>query len=223
VVEAHLGLARRVASRFAKRNPPPEDLVQVSSIALLKAVDRFDPHRGVDFVTYANYTMTGELKRHLRDEGWAVRPPRRVQELSLNLGPAISRLAQVHGRSPTVAELAGELHVSDTEVAEALQAGRARRSGTLDGTREEDDTTALAECLGDDDLDPQQLEARCMLQPAIGQLPEREQTILYLRFFEEKTQADIAVHVGISQNHVSRLLRQCLTQLRSSPQVEDLG
>ncbi|HZD65952.1 MAG TPA: sigma-70 family RNA polymerase sigma factor, partial [Acidimicrobiales bacterium] len=120
IVEDHLELAANMAGRFAKRHPPPEDLVQVSSVALLKAVDRFDPDRGVDFTTYASYTIRGELKHYIRDAGWTVRPPRRVQELTLNLGPAISRLSQVHGRSPTLAELALELEVTEKEVGEAL-------------------------------------------------------------------------------------------------------
>ncbi|HZN14803.1 MAG TPA: sigma-70 family RNA polymerase sigma factor, partial [Acidimicrobiales bacterium] len=183
VVEAHLGLAEYLARRFSNRGEPLDDLVQVASVGLIKAVDRFDPSREVEFSTYATHTIVGELKRHFRDKGWSVRAPRRMQELYLRLGNVISVLSQELGRSPTVPELATEAGVSEEEVLEALEAGQAYRSTSIDapgsaGARaagEEGDT--LASHLGG--LDPELVEAerRAELSPLIASLPEREQTI----------------------------------------------
>jgi RNA polymerase sigma-B factor len=219
LVEAHLGLAEYLARRFSNRGEPLDDLVQVASVGLIKAVDRFDPGREVEFSTYATHTIVGELKRHFRDKGWAVRAPRRMQELYLRLGNVIGILSQELGRSPTVPELAAEAGVSEEEVLEALEAGQAYRSTSIDapgsagsGGGEEGDT--LASQLGS--LDPELLEAerRAELSPLIAGLPEREQTILYLRFFDGLTQSEIATRLGISQMHVSRLLARSLEQLR---------
>jgi len=222
VVEAHLGLAEYLARRFSNRGEPLDDLVQVASVGLIKAVDRFDPSREVEFSTYATHTIVGELKRHFRDKGWSVRAPRRMQELYLRLGNVISVLSQELGRSPTVPELATEAGVSEEEVLEALEAGQAYRSTSIDapgsaGARaagEEGDT--LASHLGG--LDPELVEAerRAELSPLIASLPEREQTILYMRFFEGLTQSEIATRLDISQMHVSRLLARSLEQLREA-------
>jgi RNA polymerase sigma-B factor len=220
LVEAHLGLAEYLARRFSNRGEPLDDLVQVASVGLIKAVDRFDPGREVEFSTYATHTIVGELKRHFRDKGWAVRAPRRMQELYLRLGNVIGILSQELGRSPTVPELAAEAGVSEEEVLEALEAGQAYRSTSIDapgsagavGAGEEGET--LATQLGDYDPELVEAERRAELSPLIAQLPEREQTILFLRFFEGLTQSEIANQLGISQMHVSRLLARSLEQLR---------
>jgi RNA polymerase sigma-B factor len=221
LVEAHLGLAEYLARRFSNRGEPLDDLVQVASVGLIKAVDRFDPSREVEFSTYATHTIVGELKRHFRDKGWAVRAPRRMQELYLRLGNVIGILSQELGRSPTVPELAAEAGVSEEEVLEALEAGQAYRSTSIDapgsaGTGGGDEGDTLATHLGGDDPELVEAERRAELSPLIATLPEREQTILYLRFFDGLTQSEIASRLGISQMHVSRLLARSLEQLRQA-------
>jgi len=217
LVEAHLGLAEYLARRFSHRGEPVDDLVQVSSMALLKAVDRFDPGRGVEFSTYATHTIAGELKRHFRDKGWAVRAPRRMQELYLTLGDSIGRLSQELGRSPTIAELATETRVSEEEVLEALEAGQAYRLASLDAPAPgEDEGETLASHLGDEDPRMSAAEERATLSPLIQALPPRQQLILHLRFFEGLTQLEIAGRLGISQMHVSRLLARSLAELRTA-------
>jgi RNA polymerase sigma-B factor len=221
LVEAHLGLAEYLARRFSNRGEPLDDLVQFASVGLIKAVDRFDPAREVEFSTYATHTIVGELKRHFRDKGWAVRAPRRMQELYLRLGNVISVLSQELGRSPTVPELATEAGVSEEEVLEALEAGQAYRSMSIDapgsaGTGGGEDGDSLATHLGGDDPEMAEAERRAELSPLLAQLPEREQTIIYMRFFEGLTQSEIATRLGISQMHVSRLLGRSLEQLRKS-------
>ncbi len=215
LVEGHLGLAEYLARRFSNRGEPLDDLVQVASLGLLKAVDRFQPSRGVEFSTYATHTIVGELKRHFRDKGWAVRAPRRMQELYLRLGKVVSSLSQQLGRSPTIAELAAEAQVSEEEVLEALEAGQAYRFSSLDAPAGEEGDTFSSQ-LGQED--PQLLDAehRAALSPLIASLPPREQTILHLRFFEGMTQSEIAERLGISQMHVSRLLARSLGQLRAA-------
>jgi RNA polymerase sigma-B factor len=217
LVEAHLGLAEYLARRFGNRGEPLDDLVQVASVGLLKAVDRFDPQRGVEFSTYATHTIVGELKRHFRDKGWAVRAPRRMQELYLRLGKIISTLSQDLGRSPTIQELAAEAQVSEEEVLEALEAGQAYRFASLDAPSPgEDDGDTLGAHMGSDDAGLVDAEHRAALSPLISQLPPREQRILHYRFFEGLTQSEIASRLGISQMHVSRLLARSLAQLRAA-------
>ncbi|HEX2039582.1 MAG TPA: SigB/SigF/SigG family RNA polymerase sigma factor [Acidimicrobiales bacterium] len=217
LVEAHLGLAEYLARRFSNRGEPLDDLVQVASVGLLKAVDRFDPDRGVEFSTYATHTIVGELKRHFRDKGWAVRAPRRMQELYLRLGKIISTLSQDLGRSPTIPELATEAQVSEEEVLEALEAGQAYRFASLDAPSPgDDDGDTLGAHMGEDDPELVDAEHRAALSPLISQLPPREQKILHYRFFEGMTQSEIAARLGISQMHVSRLLARSLAQLRSA-------
>jgi RNA polymerase sigma-B factor len=215
LIEAHLGLAEYLARRFSNRGEPLDDLVQVASVGLLKAVDRFEPDRGVEFSTYATHTVVGELKRHFRDKGWAVRAPRRMQELYLRLGKVIATLSQELGRSPTIPELATEAQVSEEEVLEALEAGQAYRFASLDAPSPGDeDNDSLSTHLGQDDAELVDAERRATLSPLLAQLPAREQTILHLRFFEGLTQSEIATRLGISQMHVSRLLARSLAQLR---------
>ena len=225
LVEAHIGLAEYLARRFSNRGEPLDDLVQVASVGLIKAVDRFDPSREVEFSTYATHTIVGELKRHFRDKGWAVRAPRRMQELYLRLGNVIGILSQELGRSPTVPELANEAGVSEEEVLEALEAGQAYRSTSIDapgsaGAAAGEEGETLAMQLGDYDPELVEAERRAELSPLIAELPEREQTIIYLRFFEGLTQSEIASRLGISQMHVSRLLARSLEQLRRASRQE---
>lgn len=215
LVAAHLSLAEYLARRFANRGEPLDDLVQVASVGLIKAVDRFDPERGVEFSTYATHTIVGELKRHFRDKGWAVRAPRRMQELYLRLGDVVSRLSQELGRSPTIAELAAEVQVSEEEVLEALEAGQAYRSTSLDAPSGEEGET-LAARLGGEDPSFEDAVSRATLSPLLAQLAPRERLILHMRFFEGLTQSEIATQLGISQMHVSRLLARSVAQLRSA-------
>jgi RNA polymerase sigma-B factor len=218
LVTAHLGLAEYLARRFSNRGEPLDDLVQVASLGLLKAVDRFDPDRGLEFSTYATPTIVGELKRHFRDKGWAVRVPRRVQELHLRLGSVVSQLSQELRRSPTIGEIARTARVSEEEVLEAIEAGHAYRFTSLDVPSGGDDEnpTGLSAQLGQEDEELVGSEHRVTLSPLISQLPRREQMILHLRFFEGLTQSEIAGRLGISQMHVSRLLARSLSQLRAA-------
>ena len=221
LIEAHLGLAEYLARRFSNRGEPLDDLVQVASVGLLKAVDRFDPERAVEFSTYATHTIVGELKRHFRDKGWAVRAPRRMQELYLRLGKIVATLSQEVGRSPTIQELAAEAQVSEEEVLEALEAGQAYRFASLDAPSPgDDDGDSIGAHLGAEDSGMVDAEHRASLSPLISRLPQREQTILHLRFFEGLTQSEIASRLGISQMHVSRLLARSLAQLRAAAEEE---
>jgi RNA polymerase sigma-B factor len=218
LIEAHLWLADRLARHFANRGEPLDDLYQVSSLALIKAVDRFDPERGVEFSSYATTTIIGELKRHFRDRGWSVRAPRRIQELYLHLGQAISDLSQSLGRSPTIQELAKVTSASEEDVLEALEAGQAYRATSLDAPSDEDDT--LGSHLGGDDGEFANSERRLLLEPYLARLPTRERLILKLRFEEDLTQSEIAQQLGISQMHVSRLLSKCLSRLHEAYQAD---
>lgn len=221
LIEAHLGLAEYLARRFSNRGEPLDDLVQVASVGLLKAVDRFEPDRGVEFSTYATHTVVGELKRHFRDKGWAVRAPRRMQELYLRLGKVVSTLSQELGRSPTIPELATEAQVSEEEVLEALEAGQAYRFSSLDAPSPgDDDGDSLGAHLGEVDPLMADAEHRMALTPLIARLPQREQTIIHLRFFEGLTQSEIASRLSISQMHVSRLLARSLAKLRSAAEED---
>jgi RNA polymerase sigma-B factor len=221
LVTAHMGLAEYLARRFTNRGEPLDDLVQVAALGLLKAVDRFDPERGLEFSTYATPTIVGELKRHFRDKGWAVRVPRRVQELHLRLASVVGLLSQELGRSPTIGEIAQSAAVSEEEVLEAIEAGHAYRFTSLDAPSGNDEELSLSAELGAEDQGLIDSEHRVTLSPLIAQFPPRERMILHLRFFEGMTQSEIAGRLGISQMHVSRLLARALAQLRS--QAEDDG
>jgi RNA polymerase sigma-B factor len=220
LVAAHLGLAEYLARRFANRGEPLDDLVQVASLGLLKAVGRFDPERGVEFSTYATHTIVGELKRHFRDRGWAIRAPRRMQELYLRLGKVVGSLGQELGRSPTIAELAAETQVSEEEVLEALEAGQAYRFASLDAPAGGDgEGETMGARFGADDPEMLGAEQRATLSPLLQQLAPREQLILHMRFFEGLTQSEIAGRLGISQMHVSRLLARSVAQLRAAAEA----
>ncbi|MHB8329751.1 MAG: SigB/SigF/SigG family RNA polymerase sigma factor [Acidimicrobiales bacterium] len=214
LIEAHVGLAEHLARRFTHRGEPYDDLVQVSSLGLIKAVDRFDPQRGVEFTTFATKTILGELKRHFRDKGWAIRAPRRVQELYLHLGQAIGQLSQELGRSPTIRDLAAETGASEDDVIEALEAGQAYRSNSLDSAGP--DGVGVEAWLGVDDERFGDAEWRAVLLPHLETLAQREREILRLRFSDGLTQSEIAGRVGISQMHVSRLITRSLATLRDA-------
>jgi RNA polymerase sigma-B factor len=215
LVTMHLPLVQFLARRFRDRGEPLEDLVQVGTIGLIKAVDRFDVDRGVEFSTYATPTIVGEIKRHFRDKGWAVRVPRRLQELRMALGSATAELSQKSGRSPTVGELATHLGISEDEVIEGLEGAQAYSTTSIDAqTGGDDDAPLLADRLGAEDPDLEGVEYRESLKPLLAALPARERRILVLRFFHGMTQSQIAEEVGISQMHVSRLLTRSLATLR---------
>ena len=222
LVEQHLPLVEHLARRFRNRGEPYDDLVQVATIGLIKSVDRFDIERGVEFSTYATPTIVGEIKRHFRDKGWAVRVPRRLQELRLSLTAATQELSQRNGRSPTVAELAIHLRLSEEEVLEGLESANAYSTLSLDaGDSSDDDAVAVVDTLGVDDEGLEGVEYRESVKPMLERLPPREKKILLLRFFRGMTQSEIAAEVGISQMHVSRLLARTLAQLREGLLVEE--
>ncbi len=215
LVEQHLPLVEYLARRFRNRGEPLDDLVQVATIGLIKSVDRFDLERGVEFSTYATPTIVGEIKRHFRDKGWAIRVPRRLQELKLSLTKATSELSQKNGRSPTVAELAGHLGLTDEEILEGLESANAYSAVSLDAPDGgDDDSPSVSDSLGITDDALEGVEYRESLKPLLERLPAREKKILMLRFFGGMTQSQIAAELGISQMHVSRLLARTLAQLR---------
>ncbi len=218
LVTLNLPLVQFLARRFRDRGEPLEDLVQVGTIGLIKAVDRFDAERGVEFSTYATPTIVGEIKRHFRDKGWAIRVPRRLQELRISLGQATAELSQRSGRAPTVAELAAHLDISEDDVIEGLEGAQAYATTSLDAQvagDEGDGSASLADRLGTEDLDLEAVENRESLRPLLAALPSRERRILALRFFHGMTQSQIAEEVGVSQMHVSRLLAKSLATLRA--------
>ena len=222
LVEQHIGLVEFLARRFRNRGEPLEDLVQVGTIGLLKAIERFDLEREVEFSTYATPTIVGELKRHFRDKGWAVRVPRRLQELHLELTKVVGHLGQDLGRSPTVAEIAEATGATEETVLEGLEIAQAYNFTSLDAPIDTEDggSTSFADQLGEEDEHLENLEYRASLAPEMAKLPERERRILYLRFFKGLTQSEIAERLDISQMHVSRLLNRTLMNLRTALEEE---
>jgi len=218
LVDQYIGLVEFLARRFRNRGEPLEDLVQVGTIGLLKAIDRFDLEREVEFSTYATPTIVGELKRHFRDKGWAVRVPRRLQELHLELTKVISSLGQELGRSPTVPEIAESAGISEETVLEGMEIAHAYSFTSLDAPIDSDDaeSSSFADQMGSEDDQLENLEYRASLAPEMAKLPERERKILYLRFYRGMTQSEIADRLGISQMHVSRLLNRTLMRLREA-------
>src|SRR6202451_1321255 len=222
LVELPLPLVEYLARRFRNRGEWLDDLTQVATIGLIKSIDRFDLERGVEFSTYATPTIVGEIKRHFRDKGWAVRVPRRLQELKLSLTKAIGDLAQREGRAPTVSELAAHLQMSEEEVLEGLESANAYSTVSLDAPDSGDeDAPAVSDSLGMIDDALEGVEYRESLKPLLERLPPREKKILLLRFFGNMTQSQIAAELGISQMHVSRLLARTLTQLRDGLTTDD--
>ena len=215
LVEAHRGLAASIANDYRGRGVELDDLVQIAMLGTLKAVERFDPERGIPFSSFASRTVNGEIKRYFRDRTWAVRPPRSAQERHLDLRRARSGLSTQLGRAPTVAELAGQMGISTDEVLDALEAGAAYRATSLDARRTgDDDTSSLAERLSTGEAPSRPVEMRVLVDQLLASLPPREAAIMRLRFYEDMTQSEIAERLGISQMHVSRLMRRCLDELR---------
>ena len=214
LVEAHSGLAHRLAGRFSNRGESPDDLTQVAMLGLVKAIEGFDPDRGLRFSTCATPTILGELKRHFRDRGWAVRLPRRVHDLYLNVQHAIDELSQELRRSPTLPEIADRVSSSVEEVVEAIEAGGLRRSASIEARLGPDDERSLASCLGDEDPHLAGVDHQLTLAAVVRRLPEVEQEVVRLRFVEGLTQLEIAQRVGRSQMQVSRLLARSLDRLR---------
>ena len=218
LVVAHLNLVRFLAVRFANRGEPLDDLIQVGTVGLLKAIDRFDLERGVEFTTYATPTIVGEIKRYFRDKGWAVKVPRRLQELNLAVNRLGDKLAVELGRSPTVAELAGRLGAGEDEILEAQELGQAYNLLSLDSEvagESEKKSQTIADTVGVADAGLALLEDRTNLERAFLVLTGRERVIVYLRFYESVSQTEIARRLNVSQMHVSRLQAKALDKLRS--------
>lgn len=214
VVVMHMGLARAIAARYRGRGLADDDLVQAATMALLRAARNFDPTMGVEFLSYAVVTMKGEVKRQFRDYGWMVRPPRPIQKLQAEVSKAEGELTHTLGRSPRVREVAAHLGVTEDEVLEALSADGCFTPTSLDLPVGEQGDSVLGDTLADDDPAMDEAEARIMLLPAVRALPERERRVLYLRFFKQQTQSQIAEEIGVTQMQVSRILSRVLAQLR---------
>ncbi|MBV9233188.1 MAG: SigB/SigF/SigG family RNA polymerase sigma factor [Candidatus Eremiobacteraeota bacterium] len=218
LVVVHLNLVRFLAVRFANRGEPLDDLVQVGTVGLLKAIDRFELERGVEFTTYATPTIVGEIKRYFRDKGWAVKVPRRLQELNLAVNRASDKLAIELGRSPTVCELATHLQSGEDEILEAQELGQAYNLLSLDSEvsgETDKKSQTLAETVGVSDAGLELLEDRANLERAFRVLTGRERVIIYLRFYESVSQTEIAKRLNVSQMHVSRLQAKALEKLRA--------
>ncbi|WSN29555.1 RNA polymerase sigma factor SigF [Streptomyces griseoaurantiacus] len=222
LVELNLALVKFAAARFRTRSEPMEDIIQVGTIGLIKAIDRFELSRGVEFPTFAMPTIIGEIKRFFRDTSWSVRVPRRLQELRLDLAKAGDELAQQLDRAPTVTELADRLGLSNDEVVEGMVASNAYTASSLDAQPEEDDSEgALADRIGYEDHELEGVEYVESLKPLIAGLPQRDRKILSLRFVANMTQSEIGEELGISQMHVSRLLSRTLVRLRKGLTLEE--
>src|SRR5438552_12108064 len=223
LIEAHMSLVRSLARRYAYRGEQLEDLVQIVAIGLIKAIDRFDVNRGGELTTYATPNIIGEIKRHFRDRGWSVRVPRGLQELNIQLSRLLEELTVQLGRSPTIPELAKAAGVTDEEVLEALESGRAYSSLSLSAGTNQDEEGALdpLESIGTEEPRYEISEDMAVLAPGFKALDERERRILHLRFFEGLTQSQIAQQVGISQMHVSRLIRRSLEKIRHEIAAEE--
>jgi RNA polymerase sigma-B factor len=219
LVIAHLNLARYLAVKFANRGEVLDDLIQVGTVGLIKAIDRFDLSRGVEFTTYATPTIVGEIKRHFRDKGWAVKVPRRLQELNLSVNRAIEKLTVEMGHSPTVGELAAHLNATDEDILEAQELGQAYNLLSLDTELASDgdkNAQTLADYIGQQDPELANLEDRANLEKAFDVLSRRERIILFLRFYESVSQTEIAKRLNVSQMHVSRLQQKALEKLREA-------
>jgi RNA polymerase sigma-B factor len=217
LVQRFLPLARQLARRYQRGNEPLDDLIQVASIGLVKAVDRFDPERGTAFSSYAVPTILGELKRYFRDSGWAVHVPRGMQERVMSVNQAIARLSRETGHSPTAAEVAKEIGESPEAVLEAMEAAIAYDSVSLDTPRtsDEDGGDTYADTMGMIDERFELVEYKSAIGPTMRALPERDRLVLKLRFEDDLTQLEIAERIGVSQMHVSRLIRRALKRLRT--------
>ena len=216
LIVSHLNLVRFLASKFKNRGESLEDLVQVGTIGLIKAIDRFDPERGLEFTTYATPTIMGEIKRHFRDKGWSVRVPRRLQELSAKVNQATDDLTNQLQRSPSVAEIAESLGVSVDEVLEAMESSSAYSSVPLEGSGSSDDDEApsVIDHYATEDADLASSDDRIVLEEAIADFSPRERDVIRMRFADGLTQVEIAERLGVSQVQVSRLLRRTLRRIQ---------
>ncbi|MBS2034457.1 SigB/SigF/SigG family RNA polymerase sigma factor [bacterium] len=225
LVAQHLNLVRYLAGKFSNRGENLEDLVQVGCLGLIKAIERFDPERGTEFTTYATPTIVGEIKRHFRDKGWAIKVPRRLQEFNASVAKTTEELTSALGRVPSPDEIAKKLEVSPEDVLEAQELGQSYNLLSIDSELDADDsrkTSSLLDYLGRDDFQLEQVEDRLALHRAFSSLPSRERLLMYLRFFENRSQSEVAKVLNISQMHVSRLqarsletMRQALSQQRN--------
>ena len=216
VVIANMGVARSMARRYRNRGIPLADLEQVAYLGLIKAVERFDLLRDKDFLTFAVPTIRGELKRYFRDSGWAVRPPRRIQELQARISAATEDLSQRHGRSPRPREVAAALHCAEEEVVEALACEGAFAPTSLDAPLHGETTSTVGESLHGDADETERADARIMLGPVIRALSERDRLVVELRFFHSWTQQQIGDEIGVTQMQVSRIISRILTELRAT-------
>jgi RNA polymerase sigma-B factor len=222
LIMEHLPLVRGLARRYAERGEPLDDLVQVGTIGLIKAIDRFDPARGYKLASFATPTILGEIRRHFRDRSWTVRVPRGIQEARARIAQAVDELSASQGRSPSVREIADAADLSMEDVLDALAAGSAQRPAPLASPgREGEEDEGIA--VGLEDPGFEQAEARATLDAGLAELPARERVILHLRFEEGLTQSQIAAQVGVSQMHVSRLIRRALERLRESAEGAPQG
>jgi RNA polymerase sigma-B factor len=216
LVRGYLPVAQHIARRFSNRGEPLDDLVQVATVGLINAIDRYSPDRGSDFFSFAVPTISGEVRRHFRDLGWSMRVPRRLKDLHVSINTAVSNLSQDLGRAPKPTEIAELLGVPVSDVLEGLEASEAYRSSSLDEMlSSEQGSATVGELVGEADAELDRVDFRQALRPVLAELAERERTIVLLRFFGNMTQTQIADRVGISQMHVSRLLAQTLDRLRS--------
>ncbi|PZS06273.1 MAG: hypothetical protein DLM56_01055, partial [Pseudonocardiales bacterium] len=215
----HLPLVEYLARRFVGRGEPLDDLIQVGTVGLINAVDRFDAERCVEFSTFATPTILGEIKRHFRDKGWMIRVPRRLQELRAALSSTTAELTQKLGRAPTVRELAERLGITEDEALEGLESGKAYATTSLDATVG-DAASTIMDTIGIDDPALDNVDNREAIKPLLHRLPAREKRLLTLRYFQNLTQTEIAAELGISQMHVSRLLARTLEQLRAALQSD---
>jgi len=215
IVTSHIPLVVAMAQRFRDRGEPLDDVIQVGTVGLIHAVDRFDPDRGVEFSTFATPTIIGEIKRHFRDRGWTIRVPRRLQELRMQVNSVTERLTSELGRSPTVREIASAAGISEDDVLDAIESSQAYSTLSLDGG-DDDDGPILGDALGESDEGLEYVELRETVRPLLESLPARERRIVMMRFYENKTQSEIATEMGISQMHVSRLLAKSLASMRGS-------
>jgi RNA polymerase sigma-70 factor (sigma-B/F/G subfamily) len=221
LIEANLPLVRYAAARFRSRNEPMEDVVQVGTIGLINAIDRFDSERGVQFPTFAMPTIIGEIRRYFRDNVRTVHVPRRLHEMWVQVSGATEDLTVLHGRSPTTAEIAGRLDIAEEDVLACIEAGRANRATSLEAAQERDDgLPGLLDRLGYEDPALDGVEHRDLVRHLLVQLPEREQRILLLRYYRNLTQSQISAELGVSQMHVSRLLSRSFARLRAANRID---
>ena len=219
LVAQHLNLVRYLAGKFGNRGESLEDLIQVGCLGLIKAIERFDPDRGTEFTTYATPTIVGEIKRHFRDKGWAIKVPRRLQEFNASVAKTTEELTSRFGRVPTADEIAKKLEVSPEDVLEAQELGQSYNLLSIDSELDGDDTrknSSLLDYLGRDDFELEQVEDRLALHRAFSCLPARERLLMYLRFFENQSQSEVARVLNISQMHVSRLQARSLETMRNA-------